>query len=93
MIDQLSHSVITVDTSSGIALAANTARKYAYFQNDSDTVIYLSVGAPAKLNHGIRLGANGDAYAFIEGQNLTSDFIYAICSATPKLLLVTEGKE
>jgi len=43
-------------------LAANDNRKYAAIVNDSDTTIYLALGANAVLNQGIRLNANGGAY-------------------------------
>ena len=85
-------SVATVGTNSVLALAANANRKYASFQNDSDTVIYLMGTNAAVLNQGIRLNANGGTYEMSSaGGNLTLAAVYAISSAANKNLLVREG--
>jgi len=87
------HTAVAVATSSTQALAANTARLYALFINDSDTTIYLKLGAAAALNQGIRLNANGGSYEMHPGaQNVYTGAIYAIQGASgTKNLLVLEG--
>jgi phage gp45-like len=87
------HPVALVTTSSSIALASNGDRVYALFINDSDTVIYLSLGATAVVNQGIRINANGGSYEMSEkAGNLYMGVIYAIHGGSgTKKLLVTEG--
>ena len=58
--------------------------------NDSDTDIYIKLGASPALNTGIRLNAYGGSFA-ITGANCYVGAVTAICSsATAKRLLVTE---
>jgi len=88
------HTVVTVTTASGVALAANGAREYALLINISDTAIYLKLGAAAVASEGIRLntvGTVGDRYEMSRALgNLYQGAINAIGGST-KLLLVTEG--
>lgn len=89
----LTHTTLTTTTTSGAALAANVGRKYAFFQNDSDTPIYLKVGAAAVANQGIRLNANGGSYEMstLLG-NLDTRAVNAIHGGTGnKVLLVAQG--
>lgn len=86
------HSAVSVGTSSGTALAANTARHSALFVNDSSNVIWLNVaGATAVANTGIRLNASGGSYymSYEEG-NLNTGLITAIAAGASSNLLVTE---
>lgn len=77
---------------SGTVVAANANRKYALLQNDSDTVMYIKIGATAALSQGIRLAANGGYYEMLIGQNLDTRVINVIHGGTgSKVLLVTEG--
>ena len=55
------HSAVNVNGDT-LALAANAMRVYALFVNDSNSPIYLSLGAAAVTNQGIRLNANGGSY-------------------------------
>lgn len=88
----VTHTTATIGVASGVALAANANRTSALFINDSDTTIYLKVGAAAVLNEGIRLNANGSSYEMSKNYgNLDTRVIYAISSAATKKLLVTEG--
>jgi hypothetical protein len=43
-------------------VAANRIRAEITVTNDSDTVVYLSLGVPAELSKGIRLNANGGSW-------------------------------
>ena len=56
------HTTAACGTSTTTALVADAARTYALFVNDSDTVIYLKVGASAVVNEGVRLNANGGSW-------------------------------
>lgn len=87
------HTVASVATSSGVALAANGDRKYALFINDSDTTIYLYLGDTAVANQGIRLNANGGSFEMSAmNGNLYVGAVNAIHAGTgSKTLLVTEG--
>jgi hypothetical protein len=88
----ITHTEVTALTSSTAVLSGNTHRKYALFVNDSDTTMYLFLGATAVLNKGIRLNANGGSYEMTIGQgNVYQGVVKVICSATPKTLLVAEG--
>lgn len=89
----ITHSVLTVTTASQTALAANANRKYASFQNDSDTAIYLKIGAAAVANEGIRINPNGGSYEMSAAiGNLATGTVYAIHGGTgTKNLLIAEG--
>jgi len=85
------HTSATAGTASSAMLAANLARKYALIQNDSDTVVYIALGADAVANKGIRLNISGGAYEMSPALgNLYTGAINAIASAS-KTVLVTEG--
>ena len=87
------HTVISVTTSSSVALAANANRLYALLVNDSDTEIYIKLGATAVANQGIRLNAFGGSYEMSAMLgNLYTGAINAIHAGTGnKVLLLTEG--
>lgn len=82
---------VAVGTSSTLVLAANPHRKYAAFVNDSNQPIYLSLGAAAVMNQGIRLGSDGRRPYQINDSNLFHGAIYAIAQGGAKNLTVTEG--
>ena len=87
------HSKFTTVAASGTALAANTARLYAAFQNDSDSVIYLALGAAAVASSTLpRINANGGSYEMSKKLgNLFTGAVNAICASIAKVLLVVEG--
>lgn len=89
----ITHSVLTVTSTSQQALAANPGRKYAMLINDSDTAIYIKIGAPAVVGEGIRLNPNGGSYEMSSAiGNLHAGAINAIHVGTGnKNLLVLEG--
>ncbi len=87
------HAAVNVTTSSGQVLAANANRLYALLVNDSDTVIYVKLGAAAVLNEGIRINASGGSYEMsaLLG-NLYAGAINGIHGGTGnKVLMITEG--
>ena len=73
-----------------IVLAANGFRICAVLCNDSDTDIYIKLGASPALDTGILLNAYGGSFT-ITAANCYTGPITAVCnSATAKNLLVTE---
>jgi hypothetical protein len=88
----IANTAATIGAATGVALAANANRKYALLVNDSDSAIYLNIGAAAALNSGIRLNAQGGSYEMSAAYgNLDTRAINAISSGAGKILLVTEG--
>lgn len=76
---------------SQIAVANNFNRSYLLVQNDSDTVIYLALNAPAVAGRGIRLNANGGSYE-VNYTNLFTGPVYAIHGgAGSKNVCIQEG--
>lgn len=88
----LTHTAPAIGVATTAVLAANANRKSALLVNDSDSVIYIKIGAAAVLNQGIRLNANGGSYEMsaING-NLDTRAINGISSGAGKVLLVTEA--
>ena len=87
------HSKFATVAASDTALAANTARLCAVFQNDSDTDIYLAFGTAAVASSTLpRIPANGGYFEMSKKHgNLYTGAVNAIASATAKVLLVMEG--
>ncbi len=87
------HTAVSVTTSSAQAVAANNDRLYLLLVNDSDTPIYIKLGAAAAANQGIRINANGGSYEMSMALgNVWTGAINAIHAGTGgKVLLVTEG--
>lgn len=85
------HTQPAIGASTTAALAANAARKYAFFVNDSDSTIYIKAGAAAVLNQGIRIAAGGSYEMSALKGNLDTRAINGISSGAAKALLVTEG--
>ena len=74
-------------------LAANGARRWALFINDSAVVVYLKVGANAVANQGIRLNAAGGSFEISEALgNLETGAVNGIAaSGSDNTVLVVEG--
>jgi hypothetical protein len=86
------HAAVSVGTSSAQALAANANRKYALLQNDSDTDMYISLGASAALHQGVLLKASGGFYEMSEpAGNLYRGLVNVISTASGKNIMITEG--
>ena len=86
------HTAPSIGATTTVALAANTARLYALFVNDSSEEIYLKLGAAAVMNQGIRLNAYGGSYEMSKRLgNLYTGAVNGICTSGSKVLLVTEG--
>jgi len=69
---------VAVGDTTTVALAANAKRIAATFVNDSNVVIYLSLGVDAVLRAGIRLNAAGGSFE-INQDNLFTGAVNAIC--------------
>jgi hypothetical protein len=81
---------VNVTSAGPTALVANADRICGVRVNDSDTDIYITLGATPALNRGIKLNAYGGSFT-ITAANLYTGVITAICTATTaKNLLVTE---
>jgi len=87
------HTAVNVTTTTGAVLASNANRLYALLVNDSDTVIYIKLGAAAVANQGIRLNADGGSYEMSAMLgNLYTGAINGIHAGTDnKVILLTEG--
>lgn len=85
-------AVLTTGGKSEVVLAARAGRQYALIVNDSDTTLYLALGAAAAANSGIRLNANGGSYEMsaLTG-NLYRGAVNVYCASAGKAVLVTEG--
>jgi hypothetical protein len=80
---------VSVGTSSTQVLAANSNRKLLILVNDSDEAIYVSLGATATLNNGIRLNANGGALAL--DNPIFKGVVNAVSQNGSKTLVGAEG--
>lgn len=89
-VDSASCAQVNVGNASTAVLAANAARMFAVFTNDSANIIYLCLGTPAVANRGIRLNANGGQY-IIDQTRLYTGQVTAIAPAGASNLTVSEG--
>lgn len=86
------HTTAACATSTTTALAAQAFRTYALFVNDSDTDIYLKIGADAVVNEGVRLNSGGGSLELSrEFGNLSGSVVNCIHGGSgTKTLLVYE---
>jgi hypothetical protein len=91
-IDSITQTTFDVaSATSTLVLAANADRKYAFIQNLSDTIMYISFTNPAAANTGIILNPRGAAYE-MNWNNMITEPIYAFHSGTgTKKLTAIEG--
>ena len=83
-------SSVTVGSTTTVLLAANEARKYAVIVNDSDEAMYISLGADAVANNGIRLNASGGTLE-IAGDEPFRGAINGICASGSKNIATLEA--
>lgn len=90
---QLGHAAFNAVNTTQEAVAANPQRTYLLLINDSDTALYLKLGAAAVVNQGIRLNANGGSLELSDiNANLDLRAVNVIHGgAGNKALLITEG--
>ena len=80
---------VTVGSTSTLIKSANASRKLLVLVNDSDVVLFLSLGSAAVMNQGIRLNANGGSIV-LANPIYTGD-VYGICTAGGKNIVGCEG--
>ena len=80
---------VTVGSTSTLIRSSNASRKLLVLVNDSDVVLFLSLGSPAVMNQGIRLNANGGNIV-LANPIYTGD-VYGICTAGGKNIVGCEG--
>ena len=87
------HTAVNVTTITSEVLAANAGRLYALLVHDSDTDIYIKLGAAAVAHEGIRLNAGGGWYEMSAMLgNLYVGTINGIHTGSgDKVLMMTEG--
>lgn len=86
------HSVVPVGATTTAVLPANTDRKYTLLCNDSDSTMYLKIGAVAVASQGIRLNSGTSYEISAVNGNLFTGAINAISAGANKSLLVTEAE-
>lgn len=85
----LSHTAVTVGSSTTKLADANTSRKYLLLINDSNEAIYIKFGADAVANEGIRIDASGGVFKM--DLSIDTRQVNGICASGSKELLVSEG--
>jgi len=87
------HISVDVGATTTVIIAANPERKWLLLVNDSDTPIWVNLGAPAVAHEGIRINANGGNLELSAAQDClylgAVDGIHE--AAGDKVCLVTEG--
>lgn len=86
------HTEASVGVTTTAVLAANADRKYALIQNDSDSNIYIMIGASAELNHGILLPPKAGYEMSAALGNLMLGAINGISTVAARNVLVVEGE-
>ena len=86
------HTTAAMTASSAAVLAANTSRRYALLVNDGVADVYITLGATAVANQGIRVGGNGGSYELSpEFGNLYRGAIDRLPGSGTSTMLVLEG--
>lgn len=88
-VSSITNFSVSIGTSSTQVLAPNSGRKLLILVNDSDEPIYVSLGATATLNNGIRLNASGGALAL--DNPIYKGVVNAISANGSKTLVGAEG--
>jgi len=80
---------VTVGSTSTQILAANSRRRTAVIINDSDEVVYVSLGSAAVMNSGTRLNPNGGVLS-IGAEDDYNGPVAGICASGNKNVTVCE---
>lgn len=93
-VEKMTHTAHDVPNTGMEVLGENQRRRFAMLMNDSNVVMYISLGVPAQPHNGIRLERNGGAIQFTHCTgNLYSGKVYAIHEGSQSArLMVTEGQ-
>lgn len=87
----VTHTTLSVSSTSIQALASNANRKYAFFQNNSNQNMYLSLSGAATNNAGILLRADGGQYTITLNNLFTGQINVILPTGGTRDLLITEG--
>jgi hypothetical protein len=90
-LDTPTNGAVAVGIATTVVRTANGDRRYLLLVNDSDTIIYIALGANAVLHTGITLEPNGGWYEMLDGQNLYLGAINAITTVAGKVLTYVEA--
>lgn len=90
-------SKVSVGASSTLVITANLNRHVLILQNDSDTDMYINLGAAAVSNQGILLTAksatdSGASRIILAGELNYTGEIYGIAGTGTKNLTILEGE-
>lgn len=80
---------VTIGATSTTVMAANSGRLYAVLTNNSNEDMWVSLGAAAVLNKGIKLMPNQSFE--INGFKLFRGAVYAICTSGSKSMAIFEA--
>ncbi len=80
---------VTVGSTSTLIRPAEAGRKLLVLVNDSDVVLFLSLGSAAVMNQGIRLNANGGN--IVISNPIYTGAVFAISAAGGKNIVGCEG--
>jgi hypothetical protein len=80
---------VSIGAADAVLLASNLNRKGVVIVNDSANIVYLSFGATALINKGIRLNANGGSFT-MQSMTFTTAEIRAIASGAGSNICVQE---
>lgn len=87
--ENASNFAVTIGTTSTLIKSANESRKLLALVNDSDVNIFIALGAPAVMNSGIRLNANGGN--IVLASPVFMGDVYGITAAGGKIIVGVEG--
>lgn len=92
-IDTVTFNSVTVANTSTSIIAANAKRTYLRLTNDSNEIMYITLGSVAAvMNKGISILANGGIYE-INQNNLWQGEIRGICASGSKSIMYLEGSK
>lgn len=92
VVSSVTNTFASIGVADTAVLAANAARKWAAFVNDSANVIYLAFGTAAIVGSGIRLNANGGSFEMSKKLgNLSLGTVRGISGVAAQNLTVVEG--
>ena len=80
---------VTVGNTTTQVRPAFSSGKFLILSNNSNQTMYLSLGAAAVMNKGIRLNPNGSS--FVLGEHEFVGQVNGICGSGSKVLCYTEG--
>jgi hypothetical protein len=80
---------ITTGNTAQLVMPANTDRRWLFFQNLSDTAMYLGIGYAPTTTNGMLIAASGGNIRF--EVFVPTDAIYVLCASSTKAFSCLEG--